>query len=64
MKLFDLAMKFKAPDMQITLIDSKSRRVAFDGTVADLLEFSGTDYRKVARIGLMKNPPALRIEIE
>lgn len=52
MKLFDLAMKLERPDIRVLLIDSKSRRIAFEGMADQLLDYSGIDYRKVVRIDI------------
>ena len=63
MKLLELAMALDNPYIKVTLIDRKSRRIAFEGTAEALLDFSGIDYRRVSRIDLMNDHKCFIIDI-
>lgn len=62
MKLNDFAMALANADQPVILIDKKSRRITFEGTAYDLLDYSGIDYRKVSGIVVKDN--ILYIEIK
>ena len=62
MKLYDFAMALQNADQPVILIDKKSRRITFEGTAYDLLDYSGIDYRKVSGIVVKDN--ILYIEIK
>lgn len=64
MKLFDFAMAIERHDTKVILVDSKTRRIAFDGTAEELLDYSGIGYRKVAGVEVLPNPTGLKLEIK
>lgn len=64
MKLFDFAIAIEHHDTKIVLVDSKTRRIAFDGTAEELLDYSGIDYRKVRSVEVLSEPAGLKLEIK
>lgn len=64
MKLFDFAMAIERHDTKVILVDSKTRRIAFDGTAEELLDYSGIDYRKVTGVEVLSKPAGLKLEIK
>lgn len=55
MKLYDMAMAIQDPELKVTLIDHKSRRICFEGEAIDLIDYSGIDYRKVVEVDVRNN---------
>lgn len=64
MKLFDFAMAIDHHDTKVILVDRKTRRITFEGTAEELLDYSGIDYRKVTGIEVLANPAGLKLEIK
>lgn len=52
MKVSDIAIRLSHSCQKVRVLDSKSRRVCFDGTADALLDYSGADYRSVTGIDL------------
>lgn len=62
MKLYDLTMILGNPDQKVVLINKKSRRIMFEGTAMELLEYTGLDHRKVSELSVKDG--VLHIEIK
>lgn len=62
MKLYDLTMILGNPDQKVVLINKKSRRIMFEGTAMELLDYTGLDHRKVSELSVKDS--VLHIEIK
>ena len=62
MKLYDLTMILGNPDQKVVLINKKSRRIMFEGTAMELLDYTVLDHRKVSDLSVKDG--VLHIEIK
>lgn len=52
MKVEDVAIRLQYACQRVKVVDAKTRRICFEGTADELLDYSGANYRRITGISI------------